>query len=64
MQNPPGVTLNKNTTVTDNLNLFLDLTTNNFIVTMMPAAVSTGAGEVIGNVTSAVSGVRFIVVSR
>lgn len=61
IQNPQGVTLSKNTTATDSLNLFSDLTTNGFTLTMTGAAVSTGTGDVIGNVrrTGLVNGVVY-----
>lgn len=50
VQNSQPVVLNQNLTVTETLELFSDLTTGNFILTMPAEAVSNGTADVVGNV--------------
>ena len=61
VQNSQGVTLNKNTTVTDSFINYATTLTNSFVITMLPAAVSEGTGDVVGNVrrTGLVNGVTY-----
>lgn len=50
VQNSQPVVLNQNLTVIERLELFSDLTTGNFILTMPAEAVSSGTADVVGNV--------------
>jgi hypothetical protein len=50
VQNSQPVVLNQNLTVTERLELYSDLATGNFILTMPAEAVSGGTADVVGNV--------------
>lgn len=61
VQTSQPLTLNKNTTVTESFINYGDTLANNFVMTMLPAVVCEGTGDVIGSVrrTGLVNGVVY-----